>query len=188
MKKTFCLALLLFVHSTGFAQSTGAAQGDLSYTYAELRFVDFDSNGGNGLRINGSFDLNNNWIIVGGLTSVDYNNSVDGNIFEIGGGYVWGYTPDWDLVGTLKYVNADYDTPGGSSSDSGIALSGGTRGFIAPKFELRGTVNYINLDNSDTYLELAGDYYFSPHFSAGLSLEFAGDSDLFSIGAGWFFK
>ncbi|MDH5345335.1 MAG: hypothetical protein OEW59_06180, partial [Gammaproteobacteria bacterium] len=107
---------------------------------------------------------------------------------EIGGGYVWSYTPDWDLVATARFVNADFDTPGGSSDESGLAISGGTRGFLAPKFELRGSVNYINLDDSDTYLELAGDYYFTRQFSAGVSLEFAGDTDLFSIGARYFFR
>ena len=188
MNKTLGLAVLLLMHGTAFAQTTGAAQPDLSYTYAELRFVDFDDNGGDGLRINGSFDLGNNWIILGGLTTVDFNSNVDGDIFEIGGGYVWSYTPDWDLIGTARFVSADIDTPGGSADESGFALSGGARGFLTPEFEMRGSVNYIDLDDSDTYLELAGDYYFTRQFSAGVSVELAGDSDLFSVGVRWFFK
>jgi hypothetical protein len=75
-----------------------------------------------------------------------------------------------------------------SSDDNGVALSGGVRGLLTPQFEIRGSVNYINVDDSDTYLELAGDYYFTRQFSAGLSLEFAGDSDLFSIGARYYFQ
>ena len=67
-------------------------------------------------------------------------------------------------------------------------MSAGTRGMLTPKFEIRGSVNHINLDNSDTYLELAGDYYFTPRFSAGVSLEFAGDTDVFTIGGRWFFR
>jgi hypothetical protein len=67
-------------------------------------------------------------------------------------------------------------------------LSGGLRGLLMPKFEIRGSVNYINLDSSDTYLELAGDYYFTQRFSAGLSIEFAGDTDLFSVGARYYFR
>lgn len=188
MKKTLGLAVLLLLQGTAIAQSNSAAPADLSYTYAEFRFVDFDNNGGDGFRINGSYDLGNNWIILGGLTSADFNNNVDADIFEIGGGYVWAYRPDWDLVGTARFVNANIDSPGGSSDESGFAISAGTRGFLAPQFEIRGSVNYIDLDSSDTYLELAGDYYFTRQFSAGLSVEFAGDSDLFSIGARWFFK
>ena len=187
MTRILGLALLLLVHSTAFAQVNNAANTDLRYSYAELRFVDYDDNGGDGFRINGSYDLGNNWIIVGGLTSADFNSNVDLTTFEIGGGYVWRYTPDWDIVGTARFVNADVDTPGGSSDESGLALSGGLRGMLAPNFEVRGSVNYINLDDSDTYLEIAGDYYFTQRFSAGLSLEFAGDADLWSIGARYFF-
>ena len=51
-----------------------------------------------------------------------------------------------------------------------------------------GFVNHINLDDSDTFLELAGDYYFTEQFSAGISLEFAGDNDAFTIGARWYFR
>jgi hypothetical protein len=188
MKRIYSLAILCFLHSAAFAQTSAAPAADLSYTYAELRFVDFDDSGGDGFRVNGSYDLGNNWIILGGLTSADFNNNVDVTTFEIGGGYVWRYTQDWDIVGTARFVTADVDTPGGSSDESGLALSGGLRGLLAPQFEIRGFVNYINLDDSDAYLELAGDYYFTRQFSAGLSLEFAGDSDLISIGARYYFR
>ena len=155
MKTIYGLAVICLFHSTAFAQTSAAPAADIGYTYAELRYVDFDDNGGDGFRVNGSFDLGNNWIIVGGLTSADYNSNVDVNVFEIGGGYVWGYTPDWDLVATARFVSADVDTPGASSSESGLALSGGLRGLLAPKFEVRGFVNYINVDDSDAFLELA---------------------------------
>jgi hypothetical protein len=59
---------------------------------------------------------------------------------------------------------------------------------LTPQFEVRGSVNYINLDNSDTYLEIAVDYYFIEQFAAGVSLEFAGDADVFTIGGRWFFE
>ena len=188
MKRIFGLAAILCLPVAVQAQSNTAASTDLSYTYAGLRFVDFDDNGGDGLRIEGSYDLGNNWIIVGEYTGADFNNNVDVDWFEIGGGYVWSYTPDWDLVGTARFVSADASTPGGSSDENGFRLSGGVRGMLAPKFEVRGSVNYIDLDSSDTYLELAGDYYFTQQFSAGLSLEFAGDTDLFSVGARYYFR
>jgi hypothetical protein len=188
MKRIYGIAVLCLLHSAVFAQSNEAPANDLRYSYAELRFVDYDNNGGDGFRVNGSWDLGNNWIILGGITSADYNNNVDVTVLELGGGYVWRYTDDWDLVGTAQFVRAEVDTPGGSSDDSGFKLSGGVRGFLAPKFELRGSVNHVNLDDSDTYLEIAGDYYFTRQFAAGLSLEFAGDSDLFSIGARYYFQ
>ena len=188
MNKIIGLVVLVFLHNAALAQSNAAPQPALSYTYAELRFVDLDDSDGDGFRVNGSYDLGNNWIIVGGITALDFNNNVDGDILEFGGGYVWRYTPEWDIVGTARFVRADFSGPGGSADENGFALSGGVRGFLAPKFELRGSVNHIDIDDSDTYLEIAGDYYFTQKFSAGLSLEFAGDNDLFSIGARYFFK
>ncbi len=187
MKMLFLLASLL-VQGIAIAQTVGKKQADLSYSYAELRFVDVDVSGGDGIRFNGSFELENNWIIVGGLTTLDFNNNVDSTVVELGGGYVWHYSEDFDLMSTLRFVQADIDTPGGSSDDNGFAFSAGARGLLTPQFEIRGSVNHINLDDSDTYLELAGDYYFAERFSAGVSLEFAGDADTFTIGARWFFE
>ena len=187
MKMLFVLASL-FVHGIANAQTAEEQEVDLSYTYAELRFVDVDNRGGDGIRFNFSYELENNWMIVGGLTALDFNNNVDSTVVEVGGGYVWHYSNDFDLVSTLRFVRVDIDTPGGGSDDNGFAFSAGTRGLLAPQFEIRGSVNHVNLDDSDTYLELAGDYYFTEQFSAGVSLEFAGDADAFTIGARWFFK
>lgn len=178
----------LLLQGLAVAQTTEDQQAPLSYNYAELRFVDVDTAGGDGFSLNGSYELDENWLIVGGLTSLDFNNNVDSTVLEIGGGYVWHYSQDFDLVSSLRFVRVDFDTPNGSGDDNGFALSAGARGLLAPQFEIRGSVNHVNLDNSDTFLELAGDYYFTERFSAGASLEFAGDTDTFTIGARWFFK
>lgn len=186
--KTIIVLAGLLAQSIAVAQSIRQQPVDLNYNYAELRFVDVDENGGDGIRFNGSYDLQNDWLIVGGLTSLDFNNNVDSTLLDIGAGYVWHYSEDFDLVSTFRFVRADVDTPGGDSDDNGFALSAGARGLLTPEVEIRGSVNHINLDNSDTYLELAGDYHFNRQFSAGLSFEFAGDSDVFTIGGRWFFK
>ena len=186
MKKLFILALLLFAQQAAMAQSGANNTAGLSYSYAELRFVDVDRNGGDGIRINGSWEADPNWLIVGGATFLDFNNNVDVTSLEIGGGYVWHYTGEFDLLATARLLHTEVDP--GSGSDTGFAISAGTRGLLAPQFEIRGSVNHINLDNSDTYLELAGDYYFTDRISAGLSLEFAGDDDVWTVGARWYFK
>ena len=187
MKMLLVLAGLL-AHGIAVAQTAEEQEVDLSYTYAELRFVDVDSRGGDGIQFHLSYELENNWMLVGGLTALDFNNNVDSTVVELGGGYVWHYSKDFDLVSTLRFVQEEIDTPGGSSDDNGFAFSAGARGLLAPQFEIRGSVNHINLDDSDTYLELAGDYYFTEQVSAGASLEFAGDMDAFTIGVRWFFK
>lgn len=178
----------LLAQSAAIAQTVEKKQADLSYSYVELRFVDVDSRGGDGFRLNGSYELDDGWIIVGGYTKLDFNDNSDQNVIEVGGGYVWHYSEDFDLLSTLRFVRVNVDFPGVSADENGFAFSAGARGLLTPKFEVRGLVNHVNLDNSDTYLELAGDYYFTRQFSAGLSLEFAGDTDAFTIGARWFFR
>jgi len=189
MNKTLLVIAVLLLHGTAAAQSSQRpTTADLSYTYAELRFVDVDANGGDGLKLGGSLDLNGPWILVGSITDLDFNNNADASILEVGGGYVWQYNPHFDLIATLQLVRTDVDTLGGSADDTGLALSAGTRGWLAPKFEIRASVNHVNLDNSDTFLEIAGDYHFTDQVAAGLSVEFAGDTDIFTVGARWFFN
>ncbi len=186
MKMLILLAGLL-AQGAAIAQTVEKTQPDLSYSFAELRFVDVDFRGGDGLRLNGSYALENNWLIVGGITTLDFDNNVDLTVLEIGAGYVWKYSEDFDLTSSLRIVRTDIDDAGVSIDDTGFALSAGLRGLLSPEFEIRGSVNHVNLDNSDTYLELAGDYYFTERFSAGVTLEFAGDTDAFTIGARWYF-
>lgn len=186
--KILVLLTGLLVQGIAVAQTAAQQHANLAYNYLELRFVDVDANGGDGIRFTGSYDLGNHWLIVGGITSLDFNNNVDSTAFELGAGYVWHYTNDFDLVSTLRYVSTEIDNPVVSVDDDGIAFSAGFRGTLTPDFEIRGAVNHITVGNSDTYLELAGDYYFSRRFAAGLSLEFAGDNDVVTIGARWFFR
>ena len=189
MKKALLLLAVLSISTTAAAQSSqNTGRSDLSYSYAELRFVDVDSNGGDGFQLAGSLELDGPWILVGSLTALDFNGDVDTTLLEIGGGYVWDYIDDWDLFGTLRLAWAERDTPFGDADDTGFAFSAGTRGLLSPKFEIRGSVNHINVDGSDTYLQIAGDYYFTDQFSAGVSLDVAGDTDSFSIGARWYFR
>jgi hypothetical protein len=178
----------LLVQSIAVAQSAGKPHANLDYSYLELRFVDVDTNGGDGIRFTGSYDFGNSWLLVGGFTTLDFNNNVDSTAFELGAGYVWHYSDDFDLVSTLRLVKAEVDNPGQNVDDTGFAFSAGTRGLITPKFEIRGSINHIDVGNSDTYLELAGDYIFSRQFAAGVSLEFAGDNDVVTIGGRWFFR
>lgn len=189
MKKLLLITAAMALQTTAMAQSLQKDDaGNLSYDYLELRFVDVDDSDGDGIRFAGSYQIDEEWILVGGLTTLDFDFNVDSTVLEIGGGYVWNYSDDFDLVSTVRYVRVDVDTPFGDFDDSGFALSSGIRGFVAPQFEIRGSANYIDVDDSDTYIELGGDYYFTDQVSAGITLELAGDADVFSIGARWYFR
>ncbi len=98
------------------------------------------------------------------------------------------YGPDTDLT-HLAYsqfpVFPPLDTEaGGEALEAAIAVLGVELVVIDTLSKIvEGEEN-----NSDTYLEIAVDYYFTEQFAAGVSLEFAGDADVFTIGARWFFQ
>ena len=183
------LLFLLAVVASGFAGAQEQRQpARLSYSYAELRFVDVDENDGDGFEFNGSFELGSNWIVLGGVTLLDFDSNVDSTTFEIGGGYVYPYRSNFDLLGTVRFIRTDVESPFGDFDDSGVAVSAGVRGMFAPNFEVRGLVNHVNLDDSDTFLEFAVDYHFTNRVAAGLSVDVGGDSDVWSVGGRWFFR
>lgn len=179
------IAALLLLHGAALAQD--AKQPVLSYTFGEIRYVDVD-NGGNGFELGGSFLFTTNWYGVASLSSLDFRNSVDVTSFEIGAGYVAPVRDNWDLQANARIIRTEVDTPFGSGNDTGIGLLGGVRGLLLPELEIRGNVHYVNIDESDVFLELAGDWYITPQIAAGLSVEFGGDVDLWTIGARYYFK
>jgi len=187
MKKLILAVALCAIGGTAAAQQSSNTSPALDYSFLELRFVDAD-NDGDGIRIGGSYELNGPWILVGSLQTLDFGSNVDFTQLEVGGGYVLPFDDDFDLFGTLRFVNAEVDTPFGDADDNGFAVSFGTRGLLTPQFEVRGSVNHLNLDDSDTFIELAGDYYFTPNIAAGFSFELAGDLDVFTFGARWYFE
>lgn len=178
------LILALFTQGIALAQTTQTRP--FSYDIAELRFVDAD-NDGDGLDIKGSFALDQNWIVLAGIRDLNFDN-FDRQLIEIGAGYVWHYRQGLDLISSVKYLNVDVDTPFGGGDDSGLGLSFGLRAWLSPEFEWRGAVHHQSFDDSDTYLELAGDYYLNQQISIGVSLEFAGDLDVLTLGGRWYFR
>lgn len=184
MRHLLIVALLL-VHASAFAQN--AEEPALSYTFGEIRYIDVD-NGGDGFEVGGSFQFDSNWFGVASFASYDLGTNVDVNSFEIGAGYIFPFKDDWDIQVNARFIRAEVDTPGGDFDDTGIGLLAGARGLISEQFEVRGNLHYINVDESDVFLEVAGDWYFTPNVAAGLSVEFGGDFDVWTLGARYFFK
>lgn len=179
------IAVLLLLQGAAYAQD--AKQPALSYTFGELRFVDVD-NGGDGFELGGSYQFTDNWYGMASLSSLDFRNSVDVTSFEIGAGYVFPWQKDWDIQANARIIRTEVDTLSGSANDTGIGLLGGVRGLPMPELEIRGNVHYVNVDESDVFLELAGDWYITPQWALGLSVEFGGDVDLWTVGARYYFR
>ena len=184
MRHLFIVALLL-AHTAAFAQNAGKPV--TSYTFGEIRYLDIDG-GGDGFEVGGSFQFDSNWFGVASLASYDLGPLTDGTSFEIGAGYIFPFQQDWDIQVNARIIRAQVDTPVGDFDDTGFGVLAGLRGLIAPQFEVRGNLHYVNVDDSDVFLEVAGDWYFTPNVAAGLSVEFGGDVDVWTIGARYFFK
>ena len=207
MKKLSASSLklgLILVFSTLLSATVTAQTVD--YNYLDVRFVDDSAgrggnanNGGDGIEIGGSYQINSDWLTFGSYRSQDYG-SGDLETFEIGGGKILrGYTDyDHDLIATATIVNREFSYTGvGGYSDTGVRLSVGVRDFFFNKYlnhievlqavELRGSVNVEHIGDFDAYLELGADYHFNPIFSAGLQLELGGDVEAISIGGRWYY-
>lgn len=184
MRKLICASMLL-VPGMALAQAQNTQQ-PFNYNIAELRLLDTD-NDGDGLELRGSYALDSNWFVLGGWREIDFG-AVDGRQLDIGAGYAWHYRSGLDLIGAVKYIDIDVDAPVGGADDNGFGLTAGFRHWLSPAFEWRGAVHHQRLDDSDTYLELAGDYYLNDRISVGLSLEFAGDLDVLTLGGRWYFR
>ena len=111
------LIALTLLHGIAAAQS--AKVPAMNYNFAELRYVDVNRNGGDGFRLAGSYRFQGNWLVVGAVSRIDFNNDVDSTTVELGAGYVWPYRPDWDFLANLRIVRSDVYFPLGSADDTG---------------------------------------------------------------------
>jgi hypothetical protein len=190
-KSVIPVLALVSAASVGFSSSLSAA--GLDYTYAEARYIldgeieeiDYD-----GFKLGGSFQVTNDIFAFGSYTDGEFDD-VDGDftLFQIGAGYIYPIKPNWDANFSLAYAKFEGEAKGYEDDDeSGYAISGGVRGMFKPEIELRASVNHGKLEESDTWLSLGGDYYFTPEISAGVEFDLGGDTDAFSIGAKYYFK
>ena len=175
------------------ALAVSADATDLSYDYAELRWVDTELDvgpgdiDGDGFQLGGSYQVADQWLVVADFTALDYDFSIDFTSVAIGAGYLIRYDERFDLVGYAKLIRASIDTPGGDDDENGYSISVGTRAKPLDNVELRGFLNHVDVDERDTFIELGADYYFDPRISAGATLQFAGDADTLTLGVRWFF-
>ena len=162
------------------AASHGAADNGINYTYGELRFVDVD--GGDGIEIGGSYRLNQDIYLLASYQDLDIG-PFSLEYLEFGGGYI---IPNKKIDFAAEFSLISVDING--NSESGYSLSGGGRSYLSPEFEARVFARRIDDgNNSDTFIELGGDYFLSPDLSIGVTLEVASDSDALTFGARLYF-
>ncbi len=64
---------------------------------------------------------------------------------------------------------------------------GGALALITHELEVRGNFVFHDVIDRYIYLEIAADYYCTDNIVGGISVEFAGDDDVLTFGARYYF-
>src|SRR5262245_53205063 len=139
----------------------------MSYTYAELGYVDADLDVGNfhvdgdGFALRGSLAVHQNYFVFANYQDLSFDGGVDSSLLE-GGGAHWPLTKTLDLIGKVGITKAELDSGRFDADDDGFLLGARLRGIIAPKVELEAGFDYRDLDEAgdDTTLVFDGRYFF----------------------------
>jgi hypothetical protein len=181
---TFIAASLLLI--AGISISPAQAR-DVKYNYIEGRYVlDAEANNnidGDGISIGGSFRINKDFYAFGSYEALDLDFGNDVDTLAVGAGYIYPLNTQWDANFSLSLVNVDAN----NNDDNGFSLAAGVRGMMMPNIEGRATLTYIDVDDDDTFITLAGDYFFTTNLSVGLEVDLSGDLETVSIGARYYF-
>ncbi len=176
-----------------FAVSVAAAQQQtdrpLSYdfAYASLAVTELDSGG---LEGGGSFTVAPNFHVFAAYQDWELNDNVDRSILQVGAGYHWDIANNLDLVVALAFADSELDTPGpGKIDDDGLILSAGLRGWLTNAVELSGMISLDDSlgSDSDTVLELGGDYHLNSQFSLGGRVRIDEDETTLFVGGRFHF-
>ena len=174
---------LLALVCSGFTSSLLAS--DVNYRFVEGSYLldaELENADGDGFRIGGSFRINNEIYAFGEYDIVDFDySSADVDVLKLGVGYIYPLDATWDLNVSLAFVDVDTSLVG-YDDGNGYEISGGVRTMIQPHIEVRAHMNYMDVDDSDTYFTIGGNYFFKPNLSAGVELDLGGDYDTLGIG------
>ncbi len=135
--------------------------------------VDLDGNGidvdGDGFAIGGAFEVADNWHIVGGYSSTEFDFGVDLNQLKVGVGYHTDISDVTNFFVDALFVDAEVDTGGfGSVDENGFGLAIGLRSNLSDTLELEGSITHVDLGDADgTTFAAAGWYKFSREFAIG---------------------
>jgi opacity protein-like surface antigen len=165
-----------------------ALLADMNYTNFEVDYLDLDGDGGvngDGFEISGSWELNDQFHLLGSWQDQSFDGGFDGETLELGGGWSHSFSDTLDFVGTLSLIDAEIE----NFSDDGLALGGGIRSRLGESFELDAGLKYVDLDESgsDTGLRVGGRYYFNDSMALGASLDSYDNADTLRLGFRWEF-
>lgn len=150
------------------ASATTMAADRISYNYAGVQFVDQDidlDNGDcnqDGLRLNGSLELNDDFFVLGAVSDVSGNRNCGSETVRAGLGYHTLFGADSSIYGALSFENVSVDH---GESDSGLVAAVGLRGFVLNKLEAKVELAHHTAHDGNTVLGGGVAYWFAPRFA-----------------------
>lgn len=175
------MSYLIAVAGLAGSVSVNAAPG-ISYNYAALQFVDqdvddFDCNQ-DGLRLSGSLELNDDFFAVGSYSDVS-GGRCGSEAISAGLGYHALFGADSSMYGTLSAENI---SPDSGSSDSGLVLAAGLRGFINNNVEAKIELSHHTAFDGNTVLGGGIAYWFAPQFSVTADVGLGSEASEIGLG------
>lgn len=139
--------------SLGLFSSTGFAGKGLDYSYAEIGYVNIDSDGadGDGFGINISYAAMDYVHVKLGYSRIfddGSGNDLDVNRFLVGVGGNYSVAENVDLTGSLSYVDVE-GTQSSNDKMDGYLVDIGVRAKVAKKVELNATVGSLHIEDED---------------------------------------
>lgn len=192
---TLFLCLSTLAHASGF-----------NYTYVGGGYISDSPSGGssgNGLFLTGSYNFQNTGTylshmdLVAGYSHLAYGGDVSANDYDIGlgGHFSIRSVHALDVVVRALYLHSELGLPGpvDDIAENGFGLAGGVRWAPLRRFEFDGLLEHDIYGctgcQSVDVLSAQGQYHFTPHFAALVSLS-VGDNnygDVVRLGVHYFF-
>jgi hypothetical protein len=148
-----------------FGSASVMANNVISYNYAGIQYIDqdvddYDCNQ-DGLRLGGSFELNDDFFVLASYSDVSGGRCGSENLSG-GLGYRTLFGADSSIYGALSVENTSVDH---GDSDSGLIAAVGLRGFVANDLELKAQLAHHTAFDGNTVLSGGVAYWFAPNFS-----------------------
>ena len=166
-----------------FSSASVMAKNVISYNYAGIQYIeqevdDYDCNQ-DGLRLGGSFELNDDFFVLGAYSDVSGGRCGSENL-SAGLGYRTLFGADSSIYGALSVENTSVD--GHGESDSGLIAAAGIRGFVANNLELKAQLAHHTAFDGNTVLSGGVAYWFVPNFSVTGDLGLGSESSEIAVG------
>lgn len=185
MKHAFVMGALLAVAAPG-----AALADELRYSDFEVSWIDVSLDGspvdvdGDGLAIEGSYELNKKIFLFGEYQDQSYDFGIDGNALELGAGLHHELSRNLDFVGTLSYLDQEVKAGGFSADDNGLGIGGGIRTWLGTKFQLDAMLKWVDFDEagSDTGVSVDGRFYFKKTLALSFGTNMTDDVNTLRVG------